>query len=171
MAQDTTVLFTVWFLLLLSFTQEAWAYYCEWDLCGSDQYCCGDNLCCEYVYSLWYFWVGVLFVVILLSACGGLFRYCYYNNSNSSSHGSSPIHCSSNYSPVPDDMDALGMSDNECSARRGCPAQLKTRPNYYLPREPPPPYSVAVGPSQAVATTIPAASSKEATDFNLLFYP
>ncbi|KAB7500998.1 hypothetical protein Anas_14332 [Armadillidium nasatum] len=29
--------------------------YCEWDLCRSDQYCCGDNTCCDYVYSLWYF--------------------------------------------------------------------------------------------------------------------
>uniref|UniRef100_T1JH95 Calpain catalytic domain-containing protein n=1 Tax=Strigamia maritima TaxID=126957 RepID=T1JH95_STRMM len=56
-----------------------YAYYCEWDQCETDQYCCGDNLCCDYVYSLWYFWVGIVFVVILLSACGGLFRYCYYN--------------------------------------------------------------------------------------------
>ncbi|KAB7500198.1 hypothetical protein Anas_12913 [Armadillidium nasatum] len=51
--------------------------YCEWDLCRSDQYCCGDNTCCDYVYSLWYFWVGVIFLILMLSACGGLFRLYY----------------------------------------------------------------------------------------------
>lgn len=57
------------------------AYYCDHDLCEDDQYCCGDNLCCEYVYSLWYFWVGVVFLILVLSACGGFFRYCYDSNS------------------------------------------------------------------------------------------
>lgn len=67
-------------LKLISFvsvTGVVSGHYCEWDLCDSEQYCCGDNLCCDYVYSLWYFWVGVVFLVLLLSACGGLFRYYY----------------------------------------------------------------------------------------------
>ncbi|KAG8237720.1 hypothetical protein J437_LFUL017839 [Ladona fulva] len=54
------------------------AYYCEWDLCGPDQYCCGDNICCNNVYSLWYFWAGIIILVIMLSTCGGgFFRYCF----------------------------------------------------------------------------------------------
>ncbi|KAF2352283.1 WW domain-binding protein 1-like [Trinorchestia longiramus] len=60
------------FVLTLNLVE---AHYCEFELCFSEQYCCGDNLCCEYVYSLWYFWVGIVFAVLLVSACVGLFRY------------------------------------------------------------------------------------------------
>lgn len=63
--------------VIICLSRKVAGHYCEWNLCGSEQYCCGDNLCCDYVYSLWYFWVGVLFLVLLLSACGGLFRYYY----------------------------------------------------------------------------------------------
>ncbi|KAG8192633.1 hypothetical protein JTE90_017195 [Oedothorax gibbosus] len=68
------VFFTINVLILLT---QVSAYYCNHDLCREDQYCCGDNLCCDYVYSPWYFWAGVVFMVVMLSACGGLFRYCY----------------------------------------------------------------------------------------------
>ncbi|XP_015904303.1 uncharacterized protein [Parasteatoda tepidariorum] len=73
------ILFSINILLL---TNQVSAYYCNHDLCKEDQYCCGDNLCCEYVYSPWYFWAGVVFMILILSACGGLFRYCYDNNSS-----------------------------------------------------------------------------------------
>lgn len=63
-------------LLIHSFGQVS-AYYCEWDYCQEGQYCCGDNLCCNYVYSPWYFWAGMVFLIIMLSSCGGFFRYCY----------------------------------------------------------------------------------------------
>ncbi|XP_054716283.1 uncharacterized protein LOC129225798 [Uloborus diversus] len=72
------VLFTINILLYVS---EVSAYYCNHDLCREDQYCCGDNMCCDYVYSPWYFWAGVVFMILVLSACGGLFRYCYESNS------------------------------------------------------------------------------------------
>ncbi|XP_071533673.1 uncharacterized protein [Panulirus ornatus] len=75
------------YLAFLCLTEKVAGHYCEWDLCGSEQYCCGDNQCCDYVYSLWYFWVGVVFLVLLLSACGGLFRYYYRRWS---SEGSGP---------------------------------------------------------------------------------
>ncbi|CAL1294575.1 unnamed protein product [Larinioides sclopetarius] len=45
--------FTLNVFLLLN---QVSAYYCNHDLCREDQYCCGDNLCCDYVYSPWYFW-------------------------------------------------------------------------------------------------------------------
>ncbi|GFU85084.1 uncharacterized protein TNCV_1553471 [Trichonephila clavipes] len=70
--------FSINVLLLVN---QVSAYYCNHDLCRSDQYCCGDNLCCDYVYSPWYFWAGVVIMVLILSACGGLFRYCYDSNS------------------------------------------------------------------------------------------
>ncbi|XP_076067031.1 uncharacterized protein LOC143040220 [Oratosquilla oratoria] len=73
---------TAQLLILLSLSHKVLGNYCEWNICGSEQYCCGDNQCCDYVYSLWYFWVGIVFVIILVSACGGLFRYYYrrWNN-------------------------------------------------------------------------------------------
>lgn len=64
-------------LALVCLSRKVSGHYCEYDLCDSEQYCCGDNICCDYVYSLWYFWVGVVFLVLLVSACGGLFRYYY----------------------------------------------------------------------------------------------
>ncbi|GFY51878.1 uncharacterized protein TNIN_66131 [Trichonephila inaurata madagascariensis] len=70
--------FSINVLLLVN---QVSAYYCNHDLCRSDQYCCGDNLCCDYVYSPWYFWAGVVIMILILSACGGLFRYCYESNS------------------------------------------------------------------------------------------
>uniref|UniRef100_A0A0N7ZCE5 Vesicular, overexpressed in cancer, prosurvival protein 1 n=1 Tax=Scylla olivacea TaxID=85551 RepID=A0A0N7ZCE5_SCYOL len=75
---------------------EVAANYCEWDLCGGEQYCCGDNLCCDYVNHHWYFWVGVVFMVLLVSACGGLFRYYYHRWT---SKGSLPPYLPAHISP------------------------------------------------------------------------
>ncbi|KAI5711884.1 hypothetical protein M8J76_010747 [Diaphorina citri] len=52
------------------------AYYCEFGLCEADTYCCGNNICCGNVYSAYYFWFGVLFVLLLLASFFGLFKYC-----------------------------------------------------------------------------------------------
>ncbi|GAB6029048.1 hypothetical protein CHUAL_004834 [Chamberlinius hualienensis] len=130
--------FLIWSLCF----QMVVGYYCEWDQCGSAQYCCGDNLCCEYVYSLWYFWVGILFVVILLSACGGLFRYCYYH--------SPPIvvHRITSYVRVPNvgsleepERYLVGEYEDHVGSR---PYSTLKLPGYFPPQGPPPPYSAAV---------------------------
>ncbi|KAK3849983.1 hypothetical protein Pcinc_043284 [Petrolisthes cinctipes] len=88
------------YLTIFCLTGKAWCDYCEWDLCGGDQYCCGDNQCCDYVYKHWYFWVGVVFLVLLVSACGGIFRYYYYRQWNTHAH---THHAGSNtpYYPCP----------------------------------------------------------------------
>ncbi|XP_076818770.1 uncharacterized protein LOC143464718 [Clavelina lepadiformis] len=39
--------------------------YCPYD----NTYCCGNSHCCTYVWSLWYFWVGIVAGVILLISC------------------------------------------------------------------------------------------------------
>lgn len=160
MAQEVWLINMVFnFILLSSCFQVVWGYYCEWDLCGSDQYCCGDNLCCDYVYSLWYFWVGILFVVILLSACGGLFRYCYYHSPQL------VIHRVTSYVPVPnvgaaDDAEHLLITDNHSSFHS---YSAKKLPGYFSPQGPPPPYSATISSHTA--------HSKHNTDGNLSIYP
>lgn len=122
--------------LILTFIQDISAYYCEWGLCENGQYCCGDNQCCEYVYSLWYFWVGIVFIVLLLSACGGLFRYCYYNQSQV------VIHRITSYVPVPN----FGSSDESENFRVHDTENPHTYPPSYMPSNqgPPPPYMTSV---------------------------
>ncbi|KAF8774657.1 uncharacterized protein LOC129983870 [Argiope bruennichi] len=110
--------FTLNVFLLLN---QVSAYYCNHDLCREDQYCCGDNLCCDYVYSPWYFWAGVVFMVLVLSACGGLFRYCYDSNS----------------------YVVLHSSKEEYYASKGAMDEDKGLTGVLVNREAPPPYSVA----------------------------
>lgn len=48
-------------------------YYCNHDLCSSpEQYCCGDNLCCDYADSSWYLWILVLAAILAISLLYGL---------------------------------------------------------------------------------------------------
>ena len=48
-------------------------YYCNHDLCSSpEQYCCGDNLCCDYADSSWYLWILVLAIILAMSLLYGL---------------------------------------------------------------------------------------------------
>lgn len=60
--------------LSLSYSVEA--YYCEFGFCEDDTYCCGTNTCCSNVYSVYYIWLGVLFVLLLLASTLGFFKYC-----------------------------------------------------------------------------------------------
>lgn len=96
------MLFIIHSFLLVS---KVSAYYCNHDLCREDQYCCGDNLCCDYVYSPWYFWAGVVFMILVLSACGGLFRYCYDSNSYVVLHS-----CKDEYYPTKGSDEDKGLS-------------------------------------------------------------
>lgn len=61
-------------LALLSAVVDA--YYCDHDLCTHEQYCCGDNLCCDYAsWWSWYVWVALLFVLGLSGLLWGCLRY------------------------------------------------------------------------------------------------
>ncbi|XP_071454393.1 uncharacterized protein [Hetaerina americana] len=72
---STVTIITIFISLLFGIVL---AYYCEWNLCGPDEYCCGENYCCNSVYSLWYFWAGIVILAIMLWSCGGgLLRYCF----------------------------------------------------------------------------------------------
>ncbi|CAH1382126.1 hypothetical protein MTP99_006042 [Tenebrio molitor] len=56
-------------VLLTSFLPNyALAFYCEFGFCEGDKYCCGDNECCDRLTDLWYFWIGIVIVVIFIIA-------------------------------------------------------------------------------------------------------
>jgi len=61
---------------LLSLTS---AYYCDHDLCSAtDEYCCGDNLCCDYDSSSSSFWLTVLIILLILAIIWVLLGlYCF----------------------------------------------------------------------------------------------
>ncbi|KAG5881706.1 hypothetical protein JTB14_006564 [Gonioctena quinquepunctata] len=42
------------------------ADYCEFGTCNEDQYCCGENKCCEKTVEVWYFWAGILLIAIVI---------------------------------------------------------------------------------------------------------
>lgn len=55
-------------VLLIVFADTGSAYYCDHNLCHAvDEYCCGDNLCCEYANSSSYFWLSILIVLLVLA--------------------------------------------------------------------------------------------------------
>ena len=64
-------------VFLTSVARVSLAYYCDHNLChAAEEYCCGDNLCCDYANSSSYFWLSILVVLLLLSllwALVGLF--------------------------------------------------------------------------------------------------
>lgn len=71
----------VWLALLVAtlacLPRAVDAYYCDHDLCSpTTEYCCGDNLCCDYASSWWswYLWVSLLAAVLLLSLVWGCAR-------------------------------------------------------------------------------------------------
>ncbi|KDR17713.1 hypothetical protein L798_07252 [Zootermopsis nevadensis] len=112
------------------------AYYCEWNLCDVDKYCCGDNQCCSNVYSLWYFWAGIVFLIIMLSSCCGFFRYCYA--------GYRPqiiVHQITNYVPLP--------TDRSCAEeRQGLVAYEDVEASRDHHDRPPPPYFASIIPEK-----------------------
>ncbi|KAJ8917241.1 hypothetical protein NQ315_002258 [Exocentrus adspersus] len=56
--------------------------YCEFGICEEDQYCCGDNRCCKITVPVWYFWAGVLLIVIAVFVA-----ICLYIGRNKSNNG------------------------------------------------------------------------------------
>ncbi|XP_046387578.1 vesicular, overexpressed in cancer, prosurvival protein 1-like [Ischnura elegans] len=140
----------------------AFAYYCEWNLCGPDEYCCGDNYCCNSVYNLWYFWAGIVILAIMLWSCGGgLLRYCFSRRSKITVKPAS----NSNYVPLPSDPSAVDdmqqfhpCEDGEHLSEEASEFQMpqdvyggreKRVANLPSERGPPPPYS-----KEPEATTI-----------------
>lgn len=65
----------LWRLLVFLITCRGVAgYYCKHDVCISpEQYCCGDNLCCDYADSSWYLWILILAILLAFSLFYGLF--------------------------------------------------------------------------------------------------
>ncbi|XP_063923615.1 uncharacterized protein LOC135137803 isoform X2 [Zophobas morio] len=60
------------FVLTAVFTKNATAakavsYYCEFGTCETEQYCCGDNKCCDKLLDLWYFWLGLGIVIVVVA--------------------------------------------------------------------------------------------------------
>ncbi|CAM1309546.1 Uncharacterised protein g5197 [Pycnogonum litorale] len=128
----TVLLLTVFNLLSVN------GNYCEYAACKSDQYCCGDDLCCDYVYSLWYFWVGLIFFIMVLSLCGGLCRHFYYGASR-------PIIIQriTSYVPVArpytDEVDHLTRAEAVCDIP---PEYPECKGEFHAPPQgPPPPYT------------------------------
>lgn len=111
-------------------------YYCEFNLCASaDQYCCGDNLCCDYVYHTWYMWVFIVFILLVASACGGFLRFCYYRTDPIFMHTQYVMLQpeESNYPNAPLDVESGGHMVYPFSGGI----------NYSKPSGPPPPYTSA----------------------------
>ncbi|XP_018561996.1 uncharacterized protein LOC108904075 [Anoplophora glabripennis] len=48
-------------------------YYCEFGICEDDQYCCGENRCCKKTVQVWYFWAGILLIVIAFFVAIGFY--------------------------------------------------------------------------------------------------
>ena len=55
-------------LLVVGAGDAALAYYCNHNLCdASNEYCCGDNLCCDYANSSSGLWLCILLLLLLLA--------------------------------------------------------------------------------------------------------
>lgn len=57
------------FLFLLTIN-SVHGNYCDHDLCSitSNTYCCGENMCCEYINNwTYYFWVVLVIAIIIIS--------------------------------------------------------------------------------------------------------
>ena len=53
-------------------------YYCDHNLCSSSQeYCCGDNICCIYSNYYWtyYFWIFLIIIITITSLAWLLSHY------------------------------------------------------------------------------------------------
>ncbi|XP_074604386.1 uncharacterized protein LOC141857747 [Brevipalpus obovatus] len=64
-------------ILLMSNVHPVCANYCDHDLCSSQEYCCGDNLCCIYTNFTYYLWLVLVIVMIILSLCWASFHLYY----------------------------------------------------------------------------------------------
>lgn len=54
----------IFFLLII---HPVHSNYCDHNLCSSNEYCCGENLCCNYTNWTYYFWVVLVIATIIIS--------------------------------------------------------------------------------------------------------
>ncbi|CAG2165267.1 unnamed protein product [Oppiella nova] len=68
-------------LALIWCVSPVFGYYCDHNFCQiSSQYCCGDNLCCDYVnQTVFNSIVVVISIIIISSILWALFRLFLYN--------------------------------------------------------------------------------------------
>ncbi|CAH1155520.1 unnamed protein product [Phaedon cochleariae] len=64
-------------ILIFQFEDVA-ADYCEFGLCDENQYCCGENKCCQKTVEMWYFWAAILLIGIVV-----LFLVCIFISTRS----------------------------------------------------------------------------------------
>ncbi|CAL7941180.1 unnamed protein product [Xylocopa violacea] len=51
-------------------------YYCIWGLCNSQQFCCGDNMCCDDTDLNSLLLTVIIFGIIIVMILGGTCFYC-----------------------------------------------------------------------------------------------
>lgn len=57
----------------LTLAKSAYSYYCDHNFCSdSNQYCCGNNICCVYYNYYWTYYMISLFGILLLIAIGSV---------------------------------------------------------------------------------------------------
>ncbi|XP_064648215.1 WW domain-binding protein 1-like [Lineus longissimus] len=152
MAVRGEILTLSWSIIFTFTISRVSGYYCDSGRCGDDEYCCGLNICCTsyMVWQNWYFWCGLVFFLIMLSACASFWRYRYmyyrtalivhagpsYRQLNDESDD--PVH------HMPPDGNNHGMSNNYAKYS-GQAAGYCEPPPYstvaLTPKEPPPPYT------------------------------
>ncbi|CAG0892414.1 unnamed protein product [Darwinula stevensoni] len=113
-------------------------YYCTFNLCRGDQYCCGNNICCDNVFNLLDTGVAVL-VFLFIILCAVLIRIFLFQGfrmfTDHMSQRFVPLRSSFNE----EDTHAL-MDDMEDP-----PSVLGYQPMKDDPKGPPPPYSESLG--------------------------
>ncbi|XP_050444006.1 uncharacterized protein LOC126847667 [Adelges cooleyi] len=63
-------------LVVLQLATGATASICKAGLCTSQQYCCGDDKCCDNVYSLWYLCGGVFVLLFVIGSFCPVIKQC-----------------------------------------------------------------------------------------------
>ncbi|KAK3093297.1 hypothetical protein FSP39_013800 [Pinctada imbricata] len=118
-------------------------YYCNSDECAENEYCCGDGICCvSYtVWELWYFWLGIVVFLVMLSTClclwkSGFRERILYSKSHSPSYSPLPqkmSHSSNSLSDeyhTADDRFTSSSSDNQASHKMEPPSYVEATSGY-----------------------------------------
>lgn len=97
------------FLVYMSIFWVEGSNHCHADWCNYNEYCCGYDMCCDYLTDYWYLWLtmGLLFFFLILVCCW--LRY-HRQHSKESTEG--------RYVPLPG-------------------AFVKYGDEYYIPQQPP----------------------------------